>query len=251
MRLFIYLSYDGARYHGWQRQPNGLSVQQVLEEALSTILRQPIEVVGAGRTDAGVNASMMVAHMDVPLCSDTVAAQKDRLNRLLPPDIAVQRIVPVRDDAHARFSATSRTYHYYITFDKSPFLRHYAWRCPFPLDIDRMNEAASHLFDYTDFTSFSKLHTDVKTNNCRIMKAEWLQQADGTWMFEVQADRFLRNMVRAIVGTLVDVGRGRMTVQEFCDIIERKDRCAAGQSMPGNALFLADICYNDNIFHSK
>lgn len=250
MRFFIYLSYDGARYHGWQRQPNGLSVQQVLEEALSTILRQPIEVVGAGRTDAGVNASMMVAHMDVPLCSDTVAAQKDRLNRLLPPDIAVQRIVPVRDDAHARFSATSRTYHYYITFDKSPFLRHYAWRCPFPLDIDRMNEAASHLFDYTDFTSFSKLHTDVKTNNCRIMKAEWLQQADGTWMFEVQADRFLRNMVRAIVGTLVDVGRGRMTVQQFCDIIERKDRCAAGQSMPGNALFLADITYPEHIFNS-
>ena len=247
MRFFIYLSYDGARYHGWQRQPNGLSVQQVLEEALSTILRQPIEVVGAGRTDAGVNASMMVAHMDVPLCSDTVAAQKDRLNRLLPPDIAVQRIVPVRDDAHARFSATSRTYHYYITFDKSPFLRHYAWRCPFPLDIDRMNEAASHLFDYTDFTSFSKLHTDVKTNNCRIMKAEWLQQADGTWMFEVQADRFLRNMVHAIVGTLVDVGRDRMTVQQFCDIIERKDRCAAGQSMPGNALFLADITYPEDI----
>lgn len=247
MRFFIYLSYDGARYHGWQRQPNGLSVQQVLEEALSTILRQPIEVVCAGRTDAGVNASMMVAHMDVPLCSDTVAAQKDRLNRLLPPDIAVQRIVPVRDDAHARFSATSRTYHYYITFDKSPFLRHYAWRCPFPLDIDRMNEAASHLFDYTDFTSFSKLHTDVKTNNCRIMKAEWLQQADGTWMFEVQADRFLRNMVRAIVGTLVDVGRDRMTVQQFCDIIERKDRCAAGQSMPGNALFLADITYPEDI----
>ena len=249
MRFFIYLSYDGARYHGWQRQPNGLSVQQVLEEALSTILRQPIEVVGAGRTDAGVNASMMVAHMDVPLCSDTVAAQKDRLNRLLPPDVAVQRIVPVRDDAHARFSATSRTYHYYITFDKSPFLRHYAWRCPFPLDIDRMNEAASHLFDYTDFTSFSKLHTDVKTNNCRIMKAEWLQQADGTWMFEVQADRFLRNMVRAIVGTLVDVGRDRMTVQQFCDIIERKDRCAAGQSMPGNALFLADITYPEHIFN--
>ncbi len=249
MRFFIYLSYDGARYHGWQRQPNGLSVQQVLEEALSTILRQPIEVVGAGRTDAGVNASMMVAHFDAAEGCDTVAAQKDRLNRLLPPDVAVQRIVPVRDDAHARFSATSRTYHYYITFDKSPFLRHYAWRCPFPLDIDRMNEAASHLFDYTDFTSFSKLHTDVKTNNCRIMKAEWLQQADGTWMFEVQADRFLRNMVRAIVGTLVDVGRGRMTIQQFCDIIERKDRCAAGQSMPGNALFLADITYPEDIFN--
>ena len=244
MRYFIYLSYDGARYHGWQRQPNDLSVQQVLEEALSTLLRQPIEVVGAGRTDAGVNASMMVAHFDASLPEETVVS---RLNRLLPSDIAVQRIVPVRPDAHARFSATSRTYHYYITFDKSPFLRHYAWRCPFPLDFDRMNEAASHLFDYTDFTSFSKLHTDVKTNNCRIMKAEWVQQADGTWMFEVQADRFLRNMVRAIVGTLVDVGRGKISVQDFCDIIEKKDRCSAGQSMPGNALFLAGITYPEDI----
>ncbi len=245
MRYFIYLSYDGARYHGWQRQPNGLSVQQVLEEALSTLLRQPIEVVGAGRTDAGVNASMMVAHFDASLPEETVVS---RLNRLLPSDIAVQRIVPVRPDAHARFSATSRTYHYYITFDKSPFLRHYAWGCPFPLDFGCMNEAARHLFEYTDFTSFSKLHTDVKTNNCRIMKAEWVRQADGTWMFEVQADRFLRNMVRAIVGTLVDVGRGRMTVQQFCDIIERKDRCAAGQSVPGNALFLANITYPGDIF---
>jgi len=244
MRYFIYLSYDGARYHGWQRQPNGLSVQQVLEEALSTLLRQPIEVVGAGRTDAGVNASMMVAHFDASLPEETVVS---RLNRLLPSDIAVQRIVPVRPDAHARFSATSRTYHYYITFDKSPFLHHYAWRCPFPLDFDRMNEAAQHLFEYTDFTSFSKLHTDVKTNNCRIMKAEWVRQADGTWMFEVQADRFLRNMVRAIVGTLVDVGRGKISVQDFCDIIEKKDRCSAGQSMPGNALFLAGITYPEDI----
>jgi len=244
MRYFIYLSYDGARYHGWQRQPNGLSVQQVLEEALSTLLRQPVEVVGAGRTDASVNASMMVAHFDASLPEETVVS---RLNRLLPPDIAVQHIVPVRPDAHARFSATSRTYHYYITFDKSPFLRHYAWRCPFPLDFDRMNEAARHLFEYTDFTSFSKLHTDVKTNNCRIMKAQWVRQADGTWMFEVQADRFLRNMVRAIVGTLVDVGRGKISVQDFCDIIEKKDRCSAGQSMPGNALFLADITYPEDI----
>ena len=255
MRFFIYLSYDGARYHGWQRQPNGLSVQQVLEEALSTILRQPIEVVGAGRTDAGVNASMMVAHFDAAEGCDTVAAQKDRLNRLLPPDIAVQRIVPVRDDAHARFSATSRTYHYYITFDKSPFLRHYAWRCPFPLDINRMNEATCHLFDYTDFTSFSKLHTDVKTNNCRIMKACWERvlphsgELEGAALqFEICADRFLRNMVRAIVGTLVDVGRGKLTIDEFCKIIEQKDRCAAGQSVPGNALFLANITYPEDIF---
>lgn len=285
MRYFIYLSYDGARYHGWQRQHNGLSVQQVLEESLSTILRQPIEVVGAGRTDTGVNASIMVAHVSLspapsqgggafPSDSFDTPSQgggwgEARLNRLLPPDIAVQRIVPVRDDAHARFSATSRTYHYFITFDKSPFLRHYAWRCPFPLDFDRMNEAASHLFDYTDFTSFSKLHTDVKTNNCRIMKAEWkflplLERVGGDggatslplsggvggglWRFEVQADRFLRNMVRAIVGTLIDVGRGKLSIQDFCDIIERRDRCSAGQSMPGNALFLADITYPDDIF---
>jgi tRNA pseudouridine38-40 synthase len=252
MRYFIYLSYDGARYHGWQRQPNGLSVQQVLEEALSTLLRQPVEVVGAGRTDAGVNASMMVAHFDASLPEETVVS---RLNRLLPSDIAVQRIVPVRPDAHARFSATSRTYHYYITFDKSPFLRHYAWRCPFPLDFGCMNEAASHLFDYTDFTSFSKLHTDVKTNNCRIMEARWERvlpqsgELEGAALqFEICADRFLRNMVRAIVGTMVDVGRGRLTIDEFCKIIEQKDRCAAGQSVPGNALFLANITYPGDIF---
>ena len=256
MRYFIYLSYDGARYHGWQRQPNGISVQEVLEDALSTILRQPIEIVGAGRTDAGVNASMMVAHMDLD-SPPNGGSWRGGLNKLLPPDIAIQRIVPVRDDAHARFSATSRTYHYYITQEKSPFLCHYAYYFPQPLDFDLMNEACQHLFDYTDFTSFSKLHTDVKTNNCKIMEARWRPTpfplpreglGGESVCFTIQADRFLRNMVRAIVGTLLDVGRGKITIQEFCDIIERKDRCAAGQSVPGHALFLADITYPEELF---
>ena len=277
MRYFIYLSYDGARYHGWQIQPNGVSVQEVLQNALSTLLRQPIEAVGAGRTDAGVNASMMVAHVDVneelrmknadylsPLETNPYSSFfilhssfTNRLNRLLPPDIAVQRIVPVKDDAHARFSATSRTYHYYITTEKSPFNRHYAYRYPLPLDFDLMNEAAQRLFDYTDFTSFSKLHTDVKTNNCKIMQAKWERKDNGQqstdnslYCFTIQADRFLRNMVRAIVGTLLDVGRGKISVEEFCRIIERKDRCAAGGSVPGNALFLAEVTYPEEIFVS-
>ena len=247
MRYFIYLSYDGARYHGWQRQPNGLSVQQVLEEALSTILRQPIKVVGAGRTDAGVNANMMVAHMDLD-SPPNGGSWREAINNFLPPDIAVLRIVPVKPDAHARFSATSRTYHYYITPEKSPFLRYYAWHFHQPLDLDLMNEACKHLFDYTDFTSFSKLHTDVKTNNCNIMEAHWEVREDSTLMFEIKADRFLRNMVRAIVGTMVDVGRHKITIQDFCDIIERKDRCAAGQSVPGHALFLANITYPEELF---
>ncbi|MCH5177248.1 MAG: tRNA pseudouridine(38-40) synthase TruA [Prevotellaceae bacterium] len=245
MRYFIYLSYDGGAYHGWQIQPNAPSVQEVLQNALTTILRTPTEIVGAGRTDAGVNASTMVAHFDTDASVDTLP---NRLNRLLPSDIAIHRILPVTDDAHARFSATSRTYHYYIALDKSPFHRHYAYRYPLPLDFDRMNEAAQHLFLYTDFTSFSKLHTDVKTNNCRIMHAQWQPTPDGLWQFTITADRFLRNMVRAIVGTLLEVGRGRLSIDDFCRIIEQKDRCAAGSSVPGNALFLADITYPQELF---
>ena len=246
MRYFIYLSYDGANYHGWQIQPNGVSVQEILQNALSTLLRQPIEVVGAGRTDAGVNASMMVAHFDTDNSVDEQLVY--RLNKFLPQDIAIQRIVPVTADAHARFSATSRTYFYYITTAKSPFQRHYTYRYPLPLDMKLMNEAAARLFDYIDFTSFSKLHTDVKTNNCHIMEAKWEEQADGMLCFTIKADRFLRNMVRAIVGTLLDVGRGVLTIQQFCDIIEKKDRCSAGTSVPGNALFLADVTYPEEIF---
>lgn len=246
MRYFIYLSYDGARYHGWQIQPNGISVQEVLNKALSTLLREPIEVTGAGRTDAGVNASLMVAHFDCQQATDN-GQLTYRLNKLLPPDIVIHKIQQVKDDAHARFSATSRTYHYYIITEKSPF-EPYAYRFPQPLDFNRMNEAAQTLFDYIDFTSFSKLHTDVKTNNCRIMYAQWEQVSPIKWQFTITADRFLRNMVRAIVGTLLDVGRGVLTIEQFREIIEKKDRCSAGTSVPGNALFLADITYPEDVF---
>ena len=263
MRYFIYLSYDGARYHGWQIQPNGISVQEVLSKALSTLLREPIEVTGAGRTDAGVNASLMVAHFDTTHEADEQLVY--RLNKLLPHDIAISRIRKVTPDAHARFSATSRTYIYNIVTAKTPF-EPYAYRFPQPLDFALMNEAAQTLFDYTDFTSFSKLHTDVKTNNCRIMHAEWIptqcqlstlnprlstvncQLSTPKWQFTITADRFLRNMVRAIVGTLLDVGRGALTIQQFCEIIEKKDRCSAGTSVPGHALFLVDITYPEELF---
>ena len=245
MRYFIYLSYDGARYHGWQIQPNGSSVQEVLGKALSTLLHESIEVTGAGRTDAGVNASLMVAHFNTEHTADQQLAY--RLNKFLPQDIAIHKIVPVKPEAHARFSATSRTYHYYVITAKTPF-EPYAYRFPQPLDFDKMNEAAKALFDYIDFTSFSKLHTDVKTNNCRIMAAQWEQVSPIKWQFTITADRFLRNMVRAIVGTLLDVGRGVLTLEQFREIIEKKDRCSAGMSVPGNALFLADITYPEDLF---
>jgi len=250
MRYFIYLSYDGTNYHGWQIQPNANTIQAELMRGLSILLRRDIEVVGAGRTDTGVNASLMVAHFDmVPSLQgegwDEVSLAH-RLNRMLPPDIAIYKILPVQPDAHARFSATARTYQYHVSDHKDPFNRHYSYRCPFTLDYEKMNEAAARLFDYTDFTSFSKLHTDTKTNNCRIMYARW-----ENGVFTIKADRFLRNMVRAIVGTLMEVGRGAITIDDFCKIIEKKDRCAAGSSMPGNALFLIDIEYPEEIFRDN
>ena len=248
-RYFIYLGYNGKSFCGWQIQPNGMTVQQCIEEALSTILRQPVSIVGAGRTDAGVHARLMVAHFDHPEPLDT-ALVADKLNRLLPPDISVYKVVPVKPDAHARFDATSRQYEYYVTTAKSPFRRQYSCRLFQKPDFERMNEAARTLADYTDFTSFSKLHTDVKTNNCRIMHAAWTQVDADTWMFTIRADRFLRNMVRAIVGTLLEVGRGKLSVEGFRQVIEQKDRCKAGTSVPGNALFLVDVTYPEETFIS-
>ena len=246
-RYFIYLAYDGTAYHGWQIQPNGASVQQCLMHALATLLRREVEVTGAGRTDAGVHASLMVAHFDSDETLDTTFIT-DKLNRLLPPDISVYHIRAVKPDAHARFDATARTYKYYVTTAKFPFNRQYRYRLFQAPDFERMNEAALALFNYTDFTSFSKLHTDVKTNNCRIMHAAWTQVDDVTWVFTIQADRFLRNMVRAVVGTLLEVGRGKLTVDGFRRIIEEKDRCKAGTSVPGNALFLVDVTYPEELF---
>ena len=246
-RYFIYLSYDGTNYHGWQIQPNGISVQEVLMKALSTFLCKPIEVVGAGRTDAGVHARLMVAHFDFDAELDC-ATVVDKLNRLLPPDVAVHRVRRVKSDAHARFDATYRTYKYYITTCKDPFSRAFSWRIFQTLDFEKMNEAAQTLFDYIDFTSFSKLHTDVKTNNCKMMYARWEQIGEHNWVFTIQADRFLRNMVRAVVGTLVEVGKGKLTVEGFRKVIEEKNRCSAGTSVPGNALFLVDVGYPEELF---
>lgn len=246
-RYFIYLSYDGTNYHGWQIQPNGISVQEVLMKALSTFLRKPVEVVGAGRTDAGVHARLMVAHFDFDAELDC-ATVVDKLNRLLPPDVVVHRVRRVKSDAHARFDATYRTYKYYITTCKDPFSRAFSWRIFQTLDFEKMNEAAQTLFDYIDFTSFSKLHTDVKTNNCKMMYARWEQIGEHNWVFTIQADRFLRNMVRAVVGTLVEVGKGKLTVEGFRKVIEEKNRCSAGTSVPGNALFLVDVGYPEELF---
>lgn len=252
MRYFIQLSYDGTGYHGWQVQPNGVSVQEVLQKALSTLLRQPTEVTGAGRTDAGVHASMMMAHFDWPAAHEGEGCEEApldctqltyKLNRLLPPDVAVQAVRPVGPEMHARFSATRRTYHYYIHTRKDPFLRGYSWQVNVPLDFALMNEAAQVLLEYSDFTSFSKTGTDVKTNICQLTEARWEQLKPGEWRFTVSANRFLRNMVRAIVGTLVEVGRHRMTISQMRHAIEAKDRQRAGESVPGHALYLTNIEY--------
>ena len=243
MRFFITLSYDGTRYHGWQVQPNGPSVQEKLQWALSTILRQDIQVTGAGRTDAGVHARMMVAHFDV---ETMVYEQQDltyKLNRLLPQDIAIQKMEPVSDEMHARFSATSRTYHYYIHTVKDPFLRAYSCELYYPLDFQLMNEAAAIMMTYEDFGAFCKAHADVKTTLCHITAAQWHQTSPSSWYFEITANRFLRNMVRAVVGTLIDVGRGRLSLDDFRKVIEGKRRAEAGESMPANALFLEEVKY--------
>ena len=252
-RYFVTLNYDGTRFHGWQIQPNGISVQEELQRGLSLLLRQKVTVMGAGRTDAGVHARMMVAHFD---CATSLLSEiwmKDgaldgrqlayKLNRLLPQDIAVERIVQVASDMHARFSALARTYHYYIHTFKSPFLSRYSCEMHFSLDFQLMNEAARMLLNYDDFGAFCKSHADVKTTLCHVTKALWSETAPGEWMFEITANRFLRNMVRAVVGTLVEVGRGRLSLDEFRRVVEGKRRTDAGESMPAHALFLERIDY--------
>ena len=246
-RYFIYFSYDGAAYHGWQVQPNAVTVQQVLEDALVKLVRQPVPLMGAGRTDAGVNAACMVAHGDFP-CEVDCAQLVYKLNRILPPDIAVSVVRRVRDDAHARFDALSRRYCYRVVTAKSPFVRNYACRVAPDIDFEAMNRAAEILYEYTDFTSFSKLHTDVKTNNCKVTHAAWCRVGEHEWVFEIEADRFLRNMVRAIVGTLLLVGRGKLDIDGFRAVIENKTRGEAGDSAPGEALFLVNVEYPNDIF---
>ncbi|KAA6324149.1 tRNA pseudouridine synthase A [termite gut metagenome] len=245
-RYFIYLSYDGTNYHGWQIQPNGISIQECVEKTLSILLRVETKVVGAGRTDAGVHALLMVAHFDYEGKLPDLFIEK--LNGLLPSDISVYKVCRVREDAHARFDASARIYRYYISMGKCPFYKQYRYWVHGEIDFDRMNEAAQTLLDYSDFTSFSKLHTNVKTNLCGITRADWMREDEITWVFTIRADRFLRNMVRAIVGTLFEVGRRRWSVEDFRRVIEQRDRCKAGGSVPGYALFLADVEYEENVF---
>ena len=280
-RYFIHLSYDGTRYHGWQVQPNETSVQGEIERCLGILLQRAVSVTGAGRTDTGVHATHMVAHFDNPDASlsdlesddlrcENVQSDLDetqlafRLNRILPPDIVVYKIEQVASDMHARFSAKWRTYHYYVTTRQTPFNRHYTWQAftwkdedgeRRTLDFPLMNEAAAMLLEYKDFAAFCKSHTDVKTTLCDVVEARWEPMtlscipvktgADiaADWVFVIKANRFLRNMVRAVVGTLVEVGRHRMTLEQFRAVLESRLRTRAGESMPANALFLHRIEY--------
>ena len=248
MRYFLELAYKGTRYHGWQVQPNAVTVQELLDDALNKAVRgEDIHVVGAGRTDTGVHASYFVSHINVVKEIEDTDRVVQKLNRILPDDIVVYSLTRVSDEAHSRFSVIERTYHYFLSVNRNPFHLDLVYRAPFEPDFEKMNEAAKILLEYTDFTSFSKLHTDVKTNNCKITRAEWKPYKD-MWVFTITADRFLRNMVRAIVGTLLEAGRGKITIDDFRKVIERKDRSEAGTSAPAHGLFLADIVYPQELF---
>nr|WP_194716143.1 tRNA pseudouridine(38-40) synthase TruA [Chryseobacterium muglaense] len=241
MRYFIEFSYNGKNYFGYQIQPKDISVQEELERALSTILQEKIKTTGAGRTDTGVHAKKMFAHFETNQVLNNQLTHK--LNSFLPSDISIKRIFEVKDDFHARFDATFRTYEYYISLEKNSFTQDSAWQhWRKPLDINKMNEACKILFEYEDFTSFAKLHTDNKTNLCKMYKAEWEQ--NGTELkFTVSANRFLRNMVRAIVGTMVEVGSGKIQPEDVRKVIEDKNRSSAGTSAPAHALYLVDVGY--------
>lgn len=247
MRYFLELSYNGKNYHGWQIQPSDISVQQVVQQSLSTILRMPIEIVAAGRTDAGVHASQIFAHMDI----DSALNENDlvyKLNSLFPADIAVRQIKRVKDDAHARFSATFRSYEYKISLEKNPFTMGFSWQVTNQeFDIDKMNEAAALLLNYENFKCFSRSKTDVKTYNCDITRAVWKKEGNGL-VFYISADRFLRNMVRAIVGTLIEIGIGKMTINQFKNVIQSMDRRNAGASVPACGLFLTQVGYPLSIY---
>ncbi len=242
MRIFLWLSFDGTAYHGWQIQPNGMSVQEKVQQCLSTLLSQPIAVTGAGRTDAGVHARTMVCHFDIDreLDADQLCY---RLNRILPRDISCGRAEHVSDEMHARFSAKRRTYRYFIHTRRDPFLRHYSVETHWKLDFTLMNEAAQWLTTQDDFKAFCKAGADNKTTFCQVTTAQWVSTSPTTWYFEIAANRFLRNMVRAVVGTLFEVGRHRMTLEQFREVVATGTRSDAGESMPAHGLFLWDIVY--------
>ena len=246
-RYFIQLSYNGKAYHGWQLQENAVSVQEIVNKSLATILREEINVVGAGRTDTGVHAEYYIAHFDLDQQIQDKGLFLNKINKVLPHDIAAYELFKVDNNANARFDAISRTYEYRISLTKNPFIEDFSWLYKVPLNIGQMNKAAKLLFEFEDFTSFSKLGTQVATNNCKIMEAKWIETPN-LLVFKVKADRFLRNMVRAIVGTLIDVGLSKLNLEGFCEIIEKKNRSLAGFSVPAQGLFLTHIEYPDNIF---
>lgn len=250
MRYFAEFEYNGANYHGWQFQPNAISVQEVMEKGISMLLRQHTPLTAAGRTDTGVHAKKMYAHFDTVAPIDDLELFAFKLNGIMPEDIAIHRVVRVTDDAHARFDATGRTYEYWLTQKKSAFTDKLVTRTYFQLDFGRMNDACEVLLEEKDFASFCKAHTDVKTTFCDVRKAYWRQveNTPDTWIFTIEADRFLRNMVRATVGTLIEIGRGHLNKEDLRRILHEKSRCSAGQSMPADGLYLVDITYPERIF---
>lgn len=249
MRFFIRFAYDGTAFHGSQRQPNGVTVQETMEQALAMIFREDMPLTFAGRTDAGVHAREMYAHFDInDNQSSIVNNLKFRLNGILPDSIAIYDIFRVTDDAHARFSAKRRTYEYHVIDHKDPFLLPYATRLRTPIDFVAMNEAARHLIGRQDFASFCRTHTDVKTTICDLTQAEWKELGNGHAVFTISADRFLRNMVRAVVGTLFQVGIGKITKEQFAEVITQHNRCSAGDSAPAQGLYLTHIEYPKEIF---
>lgn len=245
------LQYEGGAYFGWQRQKGQVSVQQTIEQALTTLLRTEIEITGAGRTDTGVSACYYVAHFDVEEPLEDLEQVVYKLNRILPRDIAIQTLTEVTDEAHARFSAVEREYRYYIEQRKNPFTIGQTWQYAVQLDVERMNRAAEVLLEVEDFTTFAKLNSNNKTNICHLKVARWEVEADGTLCFTIRGDRFLRNMVRAIVGTLVDVGRGRYSVEMFREIVLSRDLSRASGGAPAEGLYLSDVSYPMELFERK
>jgi len=242
-RYFIQIAYDGSLYHGWQTQPNAITVQELLDQAMSTFFRQPIETLGCGRTDSGVHATEFYAHFDIENLEESKVLQAVAgINAMLPYQIAAKRIIPVHEEAHARFDATARAYKYYLHFEKDPFKLNRSWLIKDKLDVNLINQAAALLLDYTDFSCFSKSNTQTFTNNCKIVKAVF-EQTNGGLVFTIEADRFLRNMVRAIMGTLVRVGKYEINLEEFKAVIESKNRSKAGQSVPACGLYLVKVEY--------
>lgn len=244
-RYFIELSYKGTHFHGWQIQPNAITLQETLQNALSTLLRQDILLIGAGRTDTGVHARFFVAHFDTSTAISNAGKLKYQLNGMLSNDIAIFQIYRVKSDAHARFDALSRTYEYHIHTHKNPFFQDLSLFYRGSLNVKKMQAASDLLFDYEDFTSFSRLHSDTKTNLCHIFEAQWIVAETNRLIFRISANRFLRNMVRAVVGTLLEVGSEKLTISNFTTIIEVKNRNAAGASAAAKGLFLTAIKYPD------